>query len=112
MDDIIERLENKWQKIFYVKKILETPQNSKIIKIIKYHQHTFAALKSIQDSVNDPLNYYDVNVLGTISLLNAMRVNGVKIFFSSSATIYGEPEYLPIDENHSNKAINPYGKVN
>ncbi len=56
--------------------------------------------------------YYDVNVLGTISLLKAMQQNNVKKFlFSSSATIYGEPKYLPIDERHPLNAINPYGET-
>ena len=72
----------------------------------------FAALKYIEDSVRNPLEYYDVNVLGTISLLKAMKQNSVKKFlFSSSASIYGEPRYLPIDEDHPLMAINPYGET-
>ena len=72
----------------------------------------FAALKYVGDSVKSPLEYYDVNVLGTINLLKIMQKYGVKKFlFSSSASIYGEPEYLPIDEMHPLKAINPYGET-
>ena len=72
----------------------------------------FAALKYVGDSVKSPLDYYDVNVLGTINLLKIMQKYGVKKFlFSSSASIYGEPEYLPIDEMHPLKAINPYGET-
>lgn len=72
----------------------------------------FAALKYVGDSVNNPLEYYDVNVLGTINLLKVMQKYGVKKFlFSSSASIYGEPEYLPIDEIHPLNAINPYGET-
>ena len=71
-----------------------------------------AALKSIKESMINPLEYYDVNVNGTISLLNAMKSQGVtNLLFSSSATIYGEPLYLPIDESHPLKAINPYGET-
>lgn len=70
----------------------------------------FAGLKSVEESFLDPLKYFDNNVLGTISVLKAMKINKIKkIVFSSSATIYGEPEYLPCDENHPTKAISPYG---
>jgi len=72
----------------------------------------FAGLKAVGDSVIKPLEYYDNNIVGTISLLNAMRENGVnKIIFSSSATVYGDPEYLPIDENHKTSSTNPYGRT-
>ena len=71
-----------------------------------------AAKKSVDESILNPLDYYDVNVWGTISLLNAMNEVGIKnLVFSSSATIYGEPDYLPIDEKHSLKSINPYGET-
>ena len=70
-----------------------------------------AALKSVQDSLTNPIDYYETNIAGTISLLNAMKKNNVKnLVFSSSATVYGDPKYLPIDELHSVKAINPYGQ--
>jgi UDP-glucose 4-epimerase len=72
----------------------------------------FAGLKSVSESVLDPLRYFDNNVGGTISLLEAMQDNDVKtIVFSSSATVYGEPQYLPIDELHPTCAINPYGRT-
>ena len=78
---------------------------------IKFVIH-FAALKSVRESVINPLKYYAENVGGTISLLKAMKNANVKnLVFSSSATIYGNPEYLPIDEYHSLKAINPYGET-
>ena len=71
----------------------------------------FAAKKSVDESIINPLDYYDVNVLGTISLLKAMNQVGIKnLLFSSSASIYGEPDYLPIDERHPLKSINPYGE--
>ncbi len=90
--------------------------NKKLSKIIKEKKISsvihLAALKSIKESMINPLEYYDVNVNGTISLLNAMQSQGVtNLLFSSSATIYGEPLYLPIDESHPLKAINPYGET-
>lgn len=72
----------------------------------------FAGLKAVAESVADPVRYYDVNVGGTATLLGAMeRIRCVKIVFSSSATIYGEPQYLPCDENHPLDPINPYGRT-
>lgn len=72
----------------------------------------FAGLKSVAESVRDPLRYFDNNVGGSIALLRVMQAHGVYQFiFSSSATVYGVPEYLPYDENHSTKPINPYGQT-
>jgi len=71
----------------------------------------FAGLKSVGASVNQPINYYANNVQGTISLLNAAQDESVKtLVFSSSATVYGQPKYLPLDEAHPTSAINPYGR--
>jgi UDP-glucose 4-epimerase len=70
----------------------------------------FAGLKSVGESVQNPIDYFDNNVFGTISLLQAMRVTNIKtLVFSSSATVYGTPQYLPLDENHPTRATNPYG---
>ena len=70
----------------------------------------FAALKAVGESVAAPLRYYDNNVAGTITLLQAMRQAGVRsLVFSSSATVYGEPASLPIRENFPLSATNPYG---
>ena len=72
----------------------------------------FPGLKSVAESVYDPLRYYTTNVEGTISLLRAMQNTGVKrIVFSSSATVYGKPEFLPFTENHQIAPINPYGRT-
>ena len=72
----------------------------------------FAGLKSVAQSVQDPILYYANNVQGTISLLEAMQANGLnKLVFSSSATVYGDPEYLPYDEHHPLKPMNPYGQT-
>ena len=71
----------------------------------------FAGLKAVGESVAQPLNYYDNNVIGTCRLLAAMQATNVNtIVFSSSATVYGVPHYLPIDEKHPLSATNPYGR--
>jgi UDP-glucose 4-epimerase len=70
----------------------------------------FASLKAVGESTEQPLRYYENNVSGTVTLLKAMENCGVKkIIFSSSATVYGDPQYLPIDELHPISATNPYG---
>ena len=71
----------------------------------------FAGLKAVGESVADPLNYYEVNVGGSVSLLTAMsKADCNNIIFSSSATVYGKPLYLPYDEEHPNNPVNPYGR--
>ena len=71
----------------------------------------FAGLKAVGESVQNPIDYFDNNVGGTISLLQAMRATNIKtLVFSSSATVYGAPQYLPLDENHPTQATNPYGR--
>lgn len=73
-----------------------------------------AALKAVGESISKPLDYYRVNVYGTINVLECMREHNVKNFvFSSSATVYGIPAYLPLDEKHTtigDQITNPYGK--
>ncbi|POR11041.1 UDP-glucose 4-epimerase GalE [Diaphorobacter sp. LR2014-1] len=70
----------------------------------------FAALKAVGESVREPLAYYDNNVAGTVTLLQAMRQAGVRqLVFSSSATVYGDPASLPIREDCPLSATNPYG---
>ena len=70
----------------------------------------FAGLKAVGDSVRTPLTYYDNNVAGTLTLLEAMRAANVRtLVFSSSATVYGDPAQLPIREDFPLSATNPYG---
>ncbi len=71
----------------------------------------FAGLKAVGESCAKPIEYYDNNLVGTLVLLNAMRNHGCKkIVFSSSATVYGTPERLPLDENcKTGGTTNPYG---
>lgn len=72
----------------------------------------FAGLKAVGESVAQPLNYFANNVQGTLSLLQAMQAAQVhQLVFSSSATVYGEPQYLPLDEQHPTSATNPYGRT-
>jgi len=71
----------------------------------------FAGLKAVGESVEQPLRYYDNNVVGTQRLLTAMQNCGVHtIVFSSSATVYGDPQRLPLTEDHPLSATNPYGR--
>lgn len=72
----------------------------------------FAGLKAVGESTKEPLKYYDNNVAGSISLLEAMKKAEVRsIVFSSSATVYGQPQYLPYDEAHPLNPINVYGRT-
>jgi UDP-glucose 4-epimerase len=71
----------------------------------------FAGLKAVGESVQLPLTYYDNNFLGTHRLLSAMHNCGVQtLVFSSSATVYGDPQHLPLAEDHPLSATNPYGR--
>lgn len=71
----------------------------------------FAGLKAVGESCAQPLRYYHNNVYGTLMLLEAMRDAGVnKLVFSSSATVYGDPHTVPIDETFPLAATNPYGR--
>ncbi len=70
----------------------------------------FAGLKAVGESVAKPIEYYDNNLISTLVLLEVMREFGVKnLIFSSSATVYGDPERLPLDEECSLSTTNPYG---
>jgi len=72
----------------------------------------FAGLKAVGESSQIPIEYYDNNINGTLCLLRAMRVNDIyNLVFSSSATVYGNPIYLPLDEKHPLSATNPYGRT-
>ncbi len=71
----------------------------------------FAGLKAVGESVEKPIEYYDNNVAGSITLFQAMRDAGVKtLVFSSSATVYGDPHTVPIREDFPLSATNPYGR--
>ena len=92
--------------------ILDT---AKLDKLFKKHKPDavmhFSAYSLVGESMTDPYKYYNNNVSGTLSLLKAMIDNDcMKFIFSSSAAIFGNPEYIPIDESHPKNPINPYGK--
>jgi UDP-glucose 4-epimerase len=71
----------------------------------------FASFIEVGESVLEPAKYYQNNVFNTKNLLDAMLKHGVKqLIFSSTAAIFGEPEYSPIDESHPKLPINPYGR--
>jgi UDP-glucose 4-epimerase len=69
------------------------------------------AFSIVSESINDPFKYYQNNVNGSLNLFKAMIDNNCKkLIFSSTAAIFGDPLYLPIDEQHKKKPISPYGK--
>jgi UDP-glucose 4-epimerase len=72
----------------------------------------FAALKAVGESESDPLLYYDMNIIGTIRLLQAMQDQGIgRIVFSSSATVYGQPDQSPVKEDAPTRVQNIYGRT-
>ncbi|QBP18360.1 UDP-glucose 4-epimerase GalE [Acetilactobacillus jinshanensis] len=72
----------------------------------------FASVSIVPESMRDPLHYFDDNVEGTITLLEAMRDHNVKrIVFSSSASVYGDPKRMPIKESDPKVPTNPYGET-
>jgi len=98
---------------FYQADLLDFESCDKIFK--KYNIYAvmhFAGLKSISESIKDPVLYEKNNIHGSNILFELMACYKVKkIIFSSSACVYGTPEYCPIDEKHSLKSMNPYSKT-
>lgn len=71
----------------------------------------FAGLKAVAESVAKPLEYFDNNVCGTVTLLRVLQQQGIRqLVFSSSATVYGEPASIPVSENAPTAVTNPYGR--
>jgi UDP-glucose 4-epimerase len=71
----------------------------------------FAALCLVNESMEEPGKYFENNLLGTVNLLEAMQKKDVKnLIFSSTCAVYGETQYLPVDENHPTSSENPYGE--
>ncbi len=94
---------------------LDLRDKDQVLAALKQHHIDsvihFAALKAVGESCKQPLQYFDNNIAGTISLLIAMREAGVNRFvFSSSATVYGDIDKNPISENAARSATNPYGR--
>lgn len=110
--DKIKKITNKDFK-FYEVDLLDEEKLDKVFaeNNIESVIH-FAALKAVGESVAKPIEYYHNNITGTLILLNVMRkYNCKKIVFSSSATVYGKPESLPIKEEFPLSTTNPYGST-
>mgnify|MGYP004532299133 FL=1 len=98
----VEFIKGDLKNIEDIKKVFE---NFKIDAVIH-----FAAYSIVPESVINPAKYYRNNTFGTLNLLDSMIENDVKkIVFSSTCATYGEPKYVPLDEKHPQKPINPYG---
>lgn len=109
--DRIERICGQ-RPVFYREDVCN---NNKVAEILAAHRIEavihFAGLKSVGESVAQPLQYYINNVTGSLALLSAMQETGVSsLVFSSSATVYGNPESFPIHEDFPLSATNPYGR--
>jgi UDP-glucose 4-epimerase len=95
---------------------IDIRDQDKLSQFFKDHQFSavihFAGLKSVAESVGHPDLYFDNNVVGSQHLIDCIKEQGIKkIIFSSSATVYGDPQYLPIDEEHPVQPFNPYGET-
>ncbi|XP_017781646.1 PREDICTED: UDP-glucose 4-epimerase isoform X2 [Nicrophorus vespilloides] len=110
----VEEITNK-KVIFYNVDIKDRAALEKVFKAHKFDCVIhFAALKAVGESVQIPLTYYQNNIAGSSTLFEVMRDNNVKnIVFSSSATVYGIPQFLPLTEEHptGQGCTNPYGKT-
>ncbi|XP_071548031.1 UDP-glucose 4-epimerase isoform X1 [Panulirus ornatus] len=111
----VQTITGKTLRAFYMVSLLDRPG---LTKVFAKHQVDlvihFAALKAVGESVEKPLDYYINNVTGTLNLLEVMGEAGVKrLVYSSSATVYGVPQYLPTDELHPTGVgiTNPYGQT-
>ncbi|MCH7742857.1 MAG: UDP-glucose 4-epimerase GalE [Proteobacteria bacterium] len=109
----VEGLTNK-SVAFYQEDLLHTTRMQSILAdgAIEAVIH-FAGLKAVKESVSEPLAYYKTNILATINLCESMLAEGVtRLVFSSSATVYGEPNEVPISEGSQVvDAANPYGRT-
>ena len=93
---------------------IDIREKDKLKNFFKEHQFSavihFAGLKSVSESIVKPDLYFENNVTGSQNLIDCIKEQGLKnIIFSSSAAVYGEPQYLPIDEEHPVQPSNPYG---
>jgi UDP-glucose 4-epimerase len=107
----VEKIAGKKVK-FYEADLRDFDAVNKIFQAEKdiYAVIHFAALKAVGESVEKPLEYYENNISGSLNLYKAMKIHGVKNFvFSSSATVYGDPDEIPVKESAPIRATNPYG---
>ena len=110
--DAIDAL-NSYGKLSFVQGDLRNPQEINglfTVYAIDAVMH-FAALCLVNESMEQPQLYFQNNIFGTYNLLEAMRGNKVhKLIFSSTCAVYGESQYLPVDEKHPLNPTNPYGE--
>ena len=109
--DRVEQITGK--KVTFIKGDIRDPKilDETFSKYNIYGVIHFAGLKAVGESVAKPFIYYDNNIAGSICLFSSMNRNNVKrIIFSSSATVYGDPASVPIEENFPVSATNPYGR--
>ena len=112
--EVISRIE----KITHRKALfVEGDIRDRALLISLFNQHSFgsiihfAGLKALGESISRPIEYYDNNVVGSITLIEEMSRAGIKkLIFSSSATVYGDPAIVPITEEFPLKTSNPYGR--
>jgi UDP-glucose 4-epimerase len=114
-DENLKAIENKFQRLIHLYPI-DLCDPYLLTGVFRKHSIQciihFAGLKAVGESNEIPLKYYENNLQSTFNLLNYAKMNKVPHFiFSSSATVYGNPQYLPIDENHPLQATNPYGRT-
>ena len=95
---------------------IDIRDQDKLTQFFNEHQFSavihFAGLKSVAESVANPDLYHNNNVAGSKNVIDCIKEQGIKkVIFSSSATVYGDPQYLPIDEEHPVQPFNPYGET-
>ncbi len=115
-EEAVKRVENITKKAvkFYEVDLLDKDKLSHVFDQEKIESViNFAGLKAVGESVRKPLEYYHNNITGTLNLCDVMRNHGIKnIIFSSSATVYGDPAFVPITEECPKGQItNPYGQT-
>ncbi|KAL1507353.1 hypothetical protein AB1Y20_008199 [Prymnesium parvum] len=114
-EEALKRVEKLSGKTFTFEKVdmLDVPAMEKLFeKTMPDAVIHFAGLKAVGESVAKPLLYYETNIAGTTNLLKVMgKFNCKNIVFSSSATVYGDPKSVPVDETFEVTATNPYGRT-
>lgn len=113
--DVITRIERiTGKKVTFIEGDIRN-YDTMLDALTRYHIQAvihFAGLKAVGESCQKPIDYFDNNVCGTVTLLRAMQRADIKrLIFSSSATVYGVPQYLPLDETHPLSSTNPYGRT-
>lgn len=112
--ETVQTLQNYGDLTFYDVDLTNDEKLHSVIKEISdadavFH---FAAFSQVGESVINPQKYYGNNILGSLNLFKEMLEFDIKkLVFSSTAAVYGEPDYVPIDEKHSTQPINTYGKT-